>query len=270
MYREPRGSIYHPHRGETITLGDLMVEDYERPEWTFNKLIYIEKEGFREALKDARWAERHDCMLMSSKGFTTRAAKDLVDKLAEHDEPLTIFCVHDADAWGTMIFETFQEATAARDARKIQIVNLGLEPEEALAMGLEVETVEAGDRRKPVAAYAGDWEDWLQTHRVELNAMTTPAFMGWLDGKMAAYGKLIPPPDVLEAELDQRVEATVRVAVTERILREAGFEDQVAAAIAAVEKPSAAALEQGIKDIFERERDREWRDHIEEIVTDII
>ena len=31
MYREPRGSIYHPHRGETITLGTLMVEDYERP-----------------------------------------------------------------------------------------------------------------------------------------------------------------------------------------------------------------------------------------------
>ena len=45
MYREPRGSITHPHRNETITLGTLMVEDYERPEWTFNKLVYIEKEG---------------------------------------------------------------------------------------------------------------------------------------------------------------------------------------------------------------------------------
>jgi hypothetical protein len=33
MYREPRGSIYHPHRDETITLGTLMVEDYERPVW---------------------------------------------------------------------------------------------------------------------------------------------------------------------------------------------------------------------------------------------
>ena len=26
MYHEPRGSIYHPHIGETITLGTLMVE----------------------------------------------------------------------------------------------------------------------------------------------------------------------------------------------------------------------------------------------------
>jgi len=61
MYREPRGSIYHPHRGETKTLGTLMVEGYERPEWTFNKLLYIEKEGFSEMLKDERWGEKHDC-----------------------------------------------------------------------------------------------------------------------------------------------------------------------------------------------------------------
>jgi len=46
MYREPRGSIYHPHRGDDIPLGTLTVEDYERPVWTFNKLLYVEKEGF--------------------------------------------------------------------------------------------------------------------------------------------------------------------------------------------------------------------------------
>ena len=178
-----------------------MVEDYERPAWTFNKVVYIEKEGFSEALKDARWAERHDCMLMSSKGFSTRAARDLVDKLAEHDEPVTIFCVHDADASGTMIYQTFQEATKARGARKIKIVNLGLEPWEAIAMGLEVEDVEEGEKRKPVADYVleredgptAQWEEWLQTHRVELNAMTTPQFIAWLDGKMAEHARQVDP-----------------------------------------------------------------------------
>jgi hypothetical protein len=201
MYREPRGSLYHPHRNETITLGTLMVEEYERPLWTFNKLVYIEKEGFSEALKDERWAERHDCALLSSKGFSTRAARDLVDKLAQHDEPVTIFCAHDADGYGGLIYQTFQEATKARGARKIKIVNLGLEPWEAIEMGLEVEDVERGERRKPVADYIRarrdrDWEEWLQTHRVELNAMTTPQFIAWLDSKMAQYeGKLIPPPN---------------------------------------------------------------------------
>jgi hypothetical protein len=271
MYREPRGSIYHPHRNETITLGTLMVEDYERPVWLYNKVVYIEKEGFSEALKDARWAERHDCMLMSSKGFSTRAARDLVDKLAEHDEPVTIFCVHDADAYGTMIYQTLQEATKARGERKVQIVNLGLEPWEAVENRLDVEDVELNehDKRRPVADYVRarddeDWEGWLQNHRVELNVMTTPKFIEWLDGKMADYNrKLVPPADVLEKELAERIERKVRATVTERILREAGFENQVAEAVAAIEKPNGEALAQGIEDLFDREPDREWRDYIE-------
>jgi hypothetical protein len=284
MYREPRGTIYHPHREETITLGTLMVEEYERPVWAFNKLVYIEKEGFSEALKAERWAERHDCALLSSKGFTTRAARDLVDLLAEHDEPITIFCVHDADAHGTMIYQTFQDETKARGARKIKIVNLGLEPWEALAMGLEIETFPKGEKRRPVAKYAADhrgnfgdaripvanydWEEWLQTHRIELNAMSTPEFIEWLDEKMSAYGKLIPPPDVIEAELSKSVEAKVRAAITERILREANIDAQVASGIAAIEKPSPAALAEGIRRLFRQEPASEWRDHVEAIARE--
>ena len=173
-----------------------------------------------------------------------------------------------------MIYQTFQEATRARGARKINIVNLGLEPWEAIAMGLEVETVEQGKRRKPVADYVreredlapdGDtWEDWLQTHRIELNAMTTPDFIEWLDEKMADYsGKLIPPAEVLEKELAERIEKKVRATITERILREAGLENQVASAIATIEKPDGVALAEGISDLFKQEPDREWRDHIE-------
>jgi hypothetical protein len=286
MYREPRGSIYHPHQAETITLGDLMVETYERPAWLYNKIVYIEKEGFSEALKAVQWPERHDCMLMSSKGFTTRAARDLVDKLAAHDEPVTIFCVHDADAPGTMIYQTFQQATKARGARKIKIVNLGLEPWEALARGLEVETFPKGEKRRPVAKYAADhpgnfgdeqipaanwtsdWAEWLQTNRIELNAMTTPEFIAWLDEKMAAYGKLIPPADVICEELDERIETKIRAAITERILREAGLDNQVATAIAAIETPNTATLAEGIRELFEREPESEWRDHIEVIARE--
>jgi hypothetical protein len=276
-YHEPRGAIYHPHRDETITLGTLMVEEYERPTWTYNKVLYIEKEGWAEALKAARWPERHDCMLMSSKGFSTRAARDLVDKLAEHDELVTIFCAHDADAYGTMIYQTFQEATKARSARKIKIVNLGLEPWEALAMGLEAEEVERGGKRKPVAGYVIDrhdgeqWAEWLQTNRIELNAMTTPQFIEWLDQKMAGYDKLIPPPEILEAELDERIEDKVRAAVMERILREANVDAQVEAALASiVEQPDSTALADGIQQLFNERPDAEWRDHIESAASQCI
>jgi hypothetical protein len=62
---------------------------------------------------------------------------------------------------------------------------------------------------------------WLQTQRVELNAMTTPEFIEWLDGKMAGYDKLVPPDEMIGAELDNRIAAKIRAAITERILREA-------------------------------------------------
>jgi hypothetical protein len=221
-------------------------------------------------------------MPMSSKGFSTRAARDLIDKLAEHDEPVQVFCVHDADASGTVIYQTLQEATKARDARKIQIINIGLEPWEAIAMGLEVEKVEVTISKKtgepiykPVADYVqerkdhapdGDtWEEWLQTHRVELNAMTTPQFIEWLDEKMTTHGvgKLVPPEEVLVKELEERIEKKVRETLTERILREAGLDRQVKAAIEKIKTPSAATLTKGIKASFKEQLDRQWRDHIE-------
>ena len=271
MYREPRGSITHPHRDETITLGTLMVEQYERPAWNFNKVLYIEKEGAQEALKQDHWLERHDCAVMSSKGFSTRAARDLIDKLVEHGEPIEVFCAHDADASGTMIYQTLQEATRARGARKIKIVNIGLEPWEAVEMGLEVETIEEKGRRKAVAGYVadhdGDWGEWLQTHRVELNAMTTPQLIEWLDEKMETYGsgKLTPPAEVLEEDLTARAEKKVRAEITDRILREADLDGQVAAAMAALELPDAEDLASGIQQLFEAQPDTEWRAHIEAV-----
>ena len=288
MYREPRGSITHPHRDETITLGTLMVEQYERPAWSFNKLLYIEKEGAQEALKQDRWLERHDGAVMSSKGFSTRAARDLIDKLVEHDEPVEVFCAVDADAPGSMIYQTLQEETRARGARKIKIRNIGLTPWEALKMGLEIETLEAGERRKPTANYVKehdgegdvdangndisdiDWDEWLQTHRVELNAMTTPQLIAWLNDKMETFGagKLIPPETVLEEDLKARVETKVRAEITERILREAGLDAQVDAAMAALDLPDGAELARGIARLFEEEPDAEWRAHIEAVAEE--
>jgi hypothetical protein len=254
-----------------------MVEAYERPVWSFNKLLYIEKEGAQEALKKDGWLERHDCAVMSSKGFSTRAARDLIDKLVEHDEPIKVFCAHDADASGTMIYQTLQDATRARGARKIEIVNIGLEPWEAAAMALEVETFDKTDTRKPVADYVGerdddvDWEDWLQTHRVELNAMTTPELIDWLDEKMETHGdgKLIPPDHVLVEELTAETEQRLRAEITASILSEAGLEARVAAAMATLSLPVGGELRRGVAKMFEDEPECGWRAHIEAVADDL-
>jgi hypothetical protein len=248
MYRDERGLIYHPHLGQSIPRGTLGAESYDRPPWTFNKIIYFEKEGFFPQLRDVGWPERHDCGLITSKGFSTRAARDLIDGLGRGDEPLYFFCVHDADAAGTMIYQTLQRATAARPGRLVEIVNLGLDVGEALAMGLQVEKVKRPVNGKgkviarPVADYAAEHREWLQANRVELNSMTTPQFLDWLDRKMAPFvGKVVPPDDVLASRLEEEFRGQFRAEVVERVLSEAFIDEQVEAAVRAL-RPEFAAL----------------------------
>jgi hypothetical protein len=241
IYRDTRGLLYHPHTREIIPLGTLAVERYERPPWSFNKVLYCEKEGFFPLLMDARWPERNDCALLTSKGFASRAVRDLLDLLGDTDEPIFFFCVHDADGPGTLIYQAIQEATRARPGRKFVIINLGLEPAEGREMGLPVEPVERKDGRAvPVAAYAEAEREWLQRNRIELNAMTTDEFIAWLDQKMAPYlsdgvaAKVVPPAPVLADRLAGDVKSKVRERIVARVLSDAGVDRQVEEAYAAL------------------------------------
>lgn len=223
VFRDNRGVLYEPWSEGNIQVGTLMVEKYTRPVWRFNKLLFIEKEGFFEALKETLWPEIHDCALLTSKGFAIRAAKDLIDYLARSGEPIKIFCAHDADSAGTLIYETLQEATRAREARSIEIVDLGLQPWEAEEMGLESESFEKKEKRRPVAEYVkrhpngAHWTEWLQSNRYELNAMTMPQFLTWLTEKVEAHdiGKVIPPQPVVVEEIETQLREHVREAVVE-------------------------------------------------------
>jgi hypothetical protein len=246
IYRDARGTLYHPHTGEEIPLGTLSVEGYARPAWTFNKILYCEKEGFFSILRAIRWPERHDCALVSSKGFASRAARDVLDLLGERGEELAFFCIHDADGPGTKIYESPQEGTRARPGRRVRIINLGLEPEEALAMSLQVEAVERKDGRSvPVAEYVSPaWRRWLQSHRAELNAMSTPDFVAWLDRKMAEHdrGKVVPPAEVMEAQFRQDLEGEVRRRITRALLRRARVAERTRRAVRSCESEVVEAL----------------------------
>jgi hypothetical protein len=86
---------------------------------------------------------------------------------------------------------------------------------------------------------------------------------------MAAYAKLIPPAEVLEEELAERIEQKLRDAITERVLREAHVDGQVAAAVAAIETPDSIALAAGVKELFKTAPDAQWRDHIESVANEL-
>ena len=242
MYRDNRGTLYHPHIGEDIPVGTISVENYNRPKWIFNKVLYIEKEGFFNILKDNKIPEKYDMALLTSKGYASRAVKDLLDTIGEDsEEEITIFCVHDADASGTKIYDTLQNETKARQGRKVKIINLGLEPEEAILMELEVEKVEKSSKKKAVADYVKPkWQEWLQCNRVELNAMSTPQFIEWLEIKIQKYdkGKVVPPNEVLENKLDESRESELRKKISAKILEENNYGEKVESALLKVKSES--------------------------------
>jgi hypothetical protein len=138
-------------------------------------------------------------------------------------------------------------------------------------MGLRSSSSKQPKVARAVAQYVIEhdprWERWLQTSRVELNAMTTPELIEWLDRKMAEHGsgKLIPPHDVLEQDFAVQVERILREDLTADILRAANLDGQVAEALAAIRKPSGSKLAKGIERMFKKVPDAEWRVHIEDV-----
>ncbi|HKM55930.1 MAG TPA: ATP-binding protein [Isosphaeraceae bacterium] len=276
-YRDSRGTFYMPHGGASFPLGTMEVEKYDRPSYLFNKVLVIEKEGFFEALKTDGWPERHDCALLTSKGQPTDAARDLIDLIGEAREPVQVFLIHDCDAAGTIIFQSFQDETAARPKRSLEIVNLGLDVKEArqLADGgiVQIENV-SRNADQPVARYvnAQDW-DWLQSHRVELNALTTEAFIDWLDAKMGPYdGKVIPPVDHMADHLHDHLQQRIRDQITERILAEAKIDDQVNAVVAGLADQLASiipTLAELVADSLEDDEGQHWSDAIEALADGI-
>lgn len=270
IYRDARGTLYHPHLGEEIPLGTMNVEQYVRPAHTIRHVLYVEKAGFNTLLLDTKWPERNDCALLTSKGFASRAARDVIDLLGSSEEELTFYCIHDSDASGTLIYQALTEATRARPARKVKIINLGLDPWEAMDMNLQLETFreeQDAKRQLPVASYIhekddgdGYWADWLQTRRVELNAMTSPQFLAWLDKKFEPYKqKVVPNEKVLKSTFESRGKKAIEAHLTKKILEQAGFEQQVAKAMESLgDESSSVDFEQIVRDGLEESPEHRW------------
>ena len=238
LVRSARGWFYIPHLKRDIPLGTREVAAFERPKWIFNKLLLIEKPDLKLILQESGWAERHDCMLLSSQGFTTRACRDLIDIISATDEPVHLYSAHDGDGPGSLIHESAVFATLARAARVAEIIDLGLNIWEGIALGLPTETVvptlkkDGTPRRVPVSQLVRErtdtapngetWDDYLQHTRVELNAFSTEDLIAWLDGKFEELGerKLVPPAKVLGTTFADTIRERVADAIHATVHRE--------------------------------------------------
>jgi hypothetical protein len=142
---------------------------------------------------------------MSTKGMSTTAARMLLDRLAPQIDSMLV--LHDFDVSGFSIFGTLS-ADGRRYTFKnnLPLVDIGLRLADVAALDLQSEPVKTSgrwdSRAKTLAEHGAsrDEIDFLQTRRVELNAMTAPVFIDFLERKLTQNNvrKVVPDHDILE------------------------------------------------------------------------
>jgi hypothetical protein len=161
----------------------------------FDNIFYIEKEGFHDLLREAKIAERFDIAIMSTKGMSVVAARQLLDRLATQIKG-KVFPAHDFDYSGFSIL-----GTLGTDGRRYtfetkidNMVDIGLRLDDIKRLGLELEPY-APDKwkaRKLTLRRHGATEEEIEVlehHRVELNAMTARQFVDFLEAKLTEHGR---------------------------------------------------------------------------------
>lgn len=244
---DDRGHFEEPHTGNKIGIGTLAVRGYIReweskvviedledpdqlsielptsgPALRYRFALFIEKEGFTPLLQRAQIAKRYDLAIMSTKGMSTTAARQLVERLS--DSGVTVLVVRDFDKAGFSIVHTLRT-----DTRRYQfktppnVIDMGLRLQDAEDMELDSEAVSYSDNAdpRPGLAERGAIPDelkflvsgksngqWIGS-RVELNAMDSATFIQWLEEKLKAHGvkKHIPA----EADLRQAWQRAWRI-----------------------------------------------------------
>ena len=223
---DARGHLVEPHTLRSVPLGTLEVRNYlgsaGEPVWSdpvasvpeldtngpshrYGALLFVEKEGFNELFKAVGLAERFDIGILSTKGMSVTAGRELVDVLC-HRYDIPLFVLHDFDKAGFSIAATLQRDTRRyKFQNRIEVIDLGLRLGDVEAYGLERESVHSKDSVQSVRANLrknGATEEeikFLRTHRVELNAFTSDALVEWIASKLEQHGveKVIPDKAVL-------------------------------------------------------------------------
>src|SRR5215208_4250610 len=217
LWTDARGHLHEPHTGKSIGLGTIEVANYEFPEYTFDKILYVEKEGEISKLQAAKLAERYDMAICSGKGQPTEAVRTLFEHAQGRDFQLFVF--HDADLDGYDIARVMAEETRRMPDYSVEVVDIGLTVEDALDMGLASEPFyrkknmswELRRRLSDVAKeylYQRDGYRGVRGRRFELNAILPDTRrIEYIERKLeenGVRGKVIPSEDKLEGLAEEK------------------------------------------------------------------
>jgi hypothetical protein len=147
---DARGHFHEPHTGREVPLGTIEVREYLEdvdahevedptfdvrekryptvgPSNRYGDILFIEKEGFLPLFRAVQLAERYDIAIMSTKGMSVTASRELIDDLCgEH--PVRLLVLHDFDKAGFSIVGTLRRDTRRYAFRNsnIEVIDLGM------------------------------------------------------------------------------------------------------------------------------------------------
>src|SRR5215213_9700728 len=237
---EPRGRLYEPHDGEEVPIGTRAVAEYSFPDYLYKRILYIEKAGRVQILRAAGLDKKYDMALVAGQGFATEAIRDLFESAEKGDYEL--YVLHEADRSGYGIARTLREETERMPGYSVNVIDIGLKLEEALELGKRPETHTAKNRldSKTEAQLSDVEREYFvgeehitydangkaKTHwickRVELNDLSSPELVEYVENKLAEHGateKVIPTeedmPERAHKLYRSKLEAWVDEAIAE-------------------------------------------------------
>jgi hypothetical protein len=270
LWRDPRGHLHEPHTARVLALGTREVAAYDFPPYTFDKVLYVEKEGEMPKLKAAKLAERYDMAVASGKGYPAEAVRTLFERAEGGDYQLFVF--HDADIDGYNIARVMREATRRMPGYSVEVADIGLTVEDALEMNLDPEPF---SRKKDIPwslryRLSEEAEEYFvhRHERFELNAiLPDTSRIEYIERKLeenGVRGKVIPPDDKLSELADEKYR-TLSAGWASEVLDELIAAEDLKKEIADefIDKFGLSEARSYIEDHFDKNRAASWREALE-------
>ena len=188
----------HPLRLDECSFDPASIETYG-PNGSFGAVLYVEKEGFMPLFERVQLAERYDIAIMSSKGMSVTAARELVDQLCRHGVPLLV--LHDFNSAGIIIADTLQTNTRRYSYKSApNVIDLGLLYADIDGLPSEPNNSNISGERLREAGLDEDAINFLRSQRVELNALRSRQLVDFVERKLKQHGigKVIPDTTTLK------------------------------------------------------------------------
>jgi hypothetical protein len=276
ILRGARGVFKEPHRADNdngLAMSTMNVRDYLGGGQLDGQLAKIptrfptrgarnriaavlicEKEGFDQLLEAEHIPERFDLALMSTKGISARAARELAGSLGA-----PCFKLHDMDKNGFVMAGGFPFATDI-GLRMEDVDKWDLEPEPQLHQNWHktYKNLLRNGASDAEAKFIADGQ------RVELNMLTGPDFIEFVEGELIDHGvkKVIPNNETLKLAWE-RTHKTIRI---NKVIESP--DEPALAALGEPIPPMPDDLAEQILDAFEDAHRQSWDEALYDIAAD--